>query len=214
MKYFVITGEKSGDLHAADLISALFRQDPEAEIVAYAGEESASKGATVLKDYSGYSVMGFFEILSKFLLLFKTFRQCKADILKFNPDKLILVDFSGFNLRIARFAKKKGFHVTYYIAPKTWIWNKRRNRTLKQNINLLLAIFPFEQAYFRKKGINANYVGNPTVEQILDLPESQENKSQIVVLPGSRKQEVHIQVEVFMVYLFDNFTFYQIAELF
>ncbi|MGR3812312.1 lipid-A-disaccharide synthase [Jiulongibacter sp. NS-SX5] len=197
MKFFMIAGEKSGDLHAGSLAFAINKRSPKAEIQGWGGEEMARSGVKILQDYKGLAFMGL-DFLSSIGKIRKLFRTCKEQILDFKPDAIILVDYSGFNLRIARWAKRKGFKVHYYIAPKTWAWNSFRNRSIKKNVDQLLAILPFEEEYFSQRNIPVSYVGNPLVERIERFQPSEEFRKSlpqefdrvVALLPGSRPKEV------------------------
>ncbi|UBM58431.1 lipid-A-disaccharide synthase [Marinilongibacter aquaticus] len=197
MKCFIIAGEKSGDLHAGNLAKALKRKQENAVFQGWGGSEMRNAGVEVLQDYSDLAFMGL-DFLGSIWKIRKLLQTCKEQIETFSPDVLVLVDYSGFNLRIAKWAKKQGLRVVYYIAPKTWAWNATRNRKIRKNVDLLLAILPFEESYFREKGICTKYVGNPLIERIDDfkvdsefknsLPQEFENV--IALLPGSRVNEI------------------------
>lgn len=203
MKYYIIAGEASGDLHGSDLINGLKQADPHAEIRAWGGDRMAAGGATLVKHYKDAAVMGFVEVLLQLPKVLRNIRFCKRDILAFRPDTVILIDYPGFNFRIARFAKKNGLKVFYYIAPKVWAWKERRVKRLQQNVDKLFIIFPFEEAYFKKWGIDAFYAGNPLVDTVSErLKEAapaavfrQRNhlsdKPIIAVLSGSRRMEIN-----------------------
>ncbi|MFN8356399.1 MAG: lipid-A-disaccharide synthase [Spirosomataceae bacterium] len=198
MKFFIIAGERSGDLHGANLVRELKRQHPTAEIVAYGGELMEEAGANLLKHYREFSVMGFLNVLLQFRKIAKTFTQCQNDLLAAQPDALILIDFAGFNLRMAQFAKSKGIRTCYYISPKVWAWNQQRALTLKKVVDELYVIFPFEVAFFKQYNYDVWYVGNPLLDAIQGFVPHPEFKAQhqldnrpiIALLPGSRKQEV------------------------
>lgn len=203
MKYFFIAGERSGDQHAARVISALQQKDHAAEIRAWGGDYMQSVGAKLLKHYKAYSVMGFWEVLLHVVTFRRLLIACKQDISQFNPDVLILVDFAGFNLRMASFAKKAGIKVSYYISPKTWAWQRSRIQVIKSCVDQMLVILPFEQEFYKSYGYEVVYVGNPTYEQVsshqfdLDLiAELKAGKEAIAFLPGSRRQEIIQSVEV------------------
>ena len=210
MKYYIIAGEASGDLHGAGLMEALLQCDSAAEFRVWGGEKMAAVGGTLVKDYREGAVMGLVEVLRKAGTVRSNLNLCKTDIEAWKPDVVILIDYPGFNLRIAEFAKKKGFKVYWYIAPKVWATRERRVRKLRKYVDRLFVIFPFEPDYFRKHGIEAFYAGNPlvdivasqaaaaeTAEEFLDrngLP----HKPYIALLPGSRKMEVSHTMPVFL----------------
>ncbi|KPM46923.1 lipid-A-disaccharide synthase [Jiulongibacter sediminis] len=197
MKYFLIAGEKSGDLHAGNLSVAIKKKKPQVQLMGWGGAEMEQAGVEIRQNYKDLAFMGL-DFLSSIGKLRKLFKACKEQILEFQPVALILVDYSGFNLRIARWAKKKGIPVFYYIAPKTWAWNSLRNKSIRKNVNWLLAILPFEEDYFSSKGIKTSYVGNPLVERINDFKPDQSFKDSlpqefshvVALLPGSRAKEV------------------------
>jgi lipid-A-disaccharide synthase len=194
MKYFLIAGETSGDQHAASLMRAILTKDPHAIFAFWGGDAMAEVAAGLKMHYKKYSIMGFVEVLLNIRAIFKHIQACKNDIATFQPDVVILVDFPGFNLRIAKFAKQRGIKVAYYIAPKVWAWNEKRVKKLKQFTDLLLLILPFEESYFSKFKVNALYVGNPSAEQVVNYqihhPKHSNAKPIVALLPGSRLQEV------------------------
>lgn len=195
MKYFLIAGETSGDQHAASVMRAILTKDPQAEFSFWGGDAMAAVAPGLKMHYKHYSIMGFVEVLLNLRMIFKNMRICKNDIDHFKPDVLVLIDFPGFNLRMAKYAKQKGIKVAYYIAPKVWAWNEKRVKKLEQFTDLLLLILPFEETYFSQYRVDAKYVGNPSAEQVknyqLQHPKnSQQSKPIIALLPGSRMQEV------------------------
>lgn len=190
MKYFIIAGEASGDMHAANLVRGLKDCDAAAEIRCYGGSAMASAGAEVLSDYRDTSVMGFVEVIGKLGKILPRIRTCKKDILAFAPDAVILVDYPGFNLRMARFARRKGFKVFYYIPPKLWARGEYRIRTLRRYVDRVYAIFPFEVKYLRSKGLDVTYFGNPLVDSIEDFSETEAREKLIALFPGSRQPEI------------------------
>lgn len=197
MKYFIIAGEKSGDLHGGNLAKELKNKDSACLIQGWGGSEMRSAGVELLQDYSELAFMGL-DFLKSFGRIRRLFINCKEQILNYNPDVLILIDYSGFNLRIAKWAKKKNIKVVYYIAPKTWAWNAARNKSIKKFVDRLLVILPFEENYFKQHEIDTQYVGNPLVERISafvpeprfkgTLPKGYD--SIVALLPGSRKKEI------------------------
>jgi lipid-A-disaccharide synthase len=197
MKYFIIAGEKSGDLHAGNLAKEIIKKDARAFLQGWGGEVMKKAGVDLLQNYDQIAFMGL-DFIFHFRTIIRLFRNCKSQIEKLSPDVLILVDYSGFNLRIAKWAKKKGFKVVYYIAPKTWAWNASRNKSIKNYVDKLLVILPFEEDYFREKGIDSKYVGNPLdeyVSRFVALPNfkkglTSESGKVVALLPGSRKKEI------------------------
>jgi lipid-A-disaccharide synthase len=195
MKYFLIAGETSGDQHAASLMQAIQKNDLNAEFAFWGGDAMAAVSPGLKKHYKTYSIMGFVEVLLNIRNIFDQMRACKKDIVAFKPDVLILVDFPGFNLRMAAFAKSLQIKVAYYIAPKVWAWNEKRVKKLEQFTDLLLLILPFEETYFKPFNVNAVYVGNPSAEQVSNFQnqhpvKANNHKPVIALLPGSRAQEV------------------------
>jgi lipid-A-disaccharide synthase len=194
MKIFFIVGEKSADQHSSDLISYIKKMDPDWQLIGWGGDAMAAAGMHLLKHHKELSFMGFVEVLKNLFKIRDFLNEAKTQIVDFKPDILFLVDYSGFNLRLAKWAYSQGIRVDYYIAPKTWAWNSSRNKKLKTYIQNLYLIFPFEEAYFTKKGLkNVFYVGNPTAYQISKFLENngpQEKVKSIALLPGSRKQEI------------------------
>ena len=198
MKYYLVAGEASGDLHGANLMKALKIEDPAAEFQYYGGNKMLAEGGTLKKHYSEMAFMGFTEVLLNLRTIFRNMKACKADILAYRPDVLILIDFPGFNLKIAEFAKKEGIKVCYYISPKVWAWNQKRVLKIKRDIDKLFCILPFEVDFYKEWGMEVDYVGNPLLDEIaLFVPDPSfrekhnlGNKEIIALLPGSRRQEI------------------------
>jgi lipid-A-disaccharide synthase len=212
MKYFIIAGERSGDLHASNLIKSLKKEDSNADILCWGGDYMKQAGGTLAKHYSDISFMGFAEVLTNAGKIFKALKDCKADILNFRPDVIILVDFAGFNLRVAKFAKESGLKVFYYISPKVWAWNQSRAYKIKALVDRMFVIMPFEKDFYKKFDYDVDYVGNPLNDAIAAYIPNPEFKKQnnfnampvIAILPGSRKQEVETMLR-FMVSIMDSF---------
>ena len=204
MKYFIIAGERSGDLHGANLIKAIKNADSEAVIKAWGGDYMQDAGAEISKHYRDLAFMGFVEVLFNLPKILGFFKECQNTIAEFKPDAIILIDYAGFNMRMAKWAKKYGYKVFYYISPKVWAWNQSRAWALKKNIDRLFVIFPFEVEFFKKYNYEVEFVGNPLFDAIAAfkpnlefLKENHlENKKIIALLPGSRKQEVDKMLEV------------------
>ena len=194
MKYFLIAGEKSGDLHASNLVSKLRKMDPKSEFYGYGGDRMEDSGMELLGHYSEVAFMGFVEVLINLQVIRQRMVDCQEQMLRLQPDLVILIDYPGFNLRMAKFAKENNFQVTYYIAPKVWAWNEGRVKKIRKYVDQLLCILPFEQAYFAERGVSAEYVGNSVVEAIndhSDVPIDRSDEAKVVAcLPGSRAQEV------------------------
>ena len=197
---FIICGEKSGDNYGSEIISYLLKKDKDLRIHCWGGDQMKKSGATVLEDYRNYNVMGFVEVLLNFITLYKKLQKCKSHILKYNPKMILLIDFPGFNLRIAKFAKENGFNVEYYIPPKVWAWNSRRAIYLKKNVNRIYSIIPFEKKFFRKFDCEVDYVGNPLIKKIDSHNKnniSSNGKNIISLLPGSRVSEIKKSLPIF-----------------
>ena len=205
MKYYLIVGEASGDLHASHLMTALQEQDPQAEFRFFGGDLMAAVGGTLVKHYKDLAYMGFIPVLLHLRTIFSNMRWCKSDIVSWQPDVVILVDYPGFNLTIAKFLRAHTqIPVFYYIAPKIWAWKEYRIKNIKRDVNALFSILPFEVEFFEKKHhYPIHYVGNPTVDEIASFQENHaetfasfvsdnglQEKPIIALLAGSRKQEI------------------------
>ena len=199
MKYYLIAGEASGDLHASNLMKGLKAEDPQAEFRFVGGDLMAQVGGSMLFHYKEGAVMGGSDVLRKAGSLLSRLKSCKADILEWNPDVVILVDYPGFNMRIARFAHSRGIKVFYYIAPKTWASREGRNRKLRRYVDRLFIVFPFEIPYFESKGIPFVYKGNPLVDAVESATYSEVCKEPyLALLAGSRKGEISRMMPVCM----------------
>ena len=199
MQYYIIAGEASGDLHGSNLIKELYRLDHTAGIRCWGGNKMQEAGAQLVKHYRELAFMGFSEVLKNLGTIFRNLSFCKADILQFRPDVLILIDYPGFNLRIAHWAKQHGYKVIYYISPQVWAWKASRVKKMKKCIAKMICILPFEKKYYKEKwDWEVEYVGHPLVEVIeefriksLELRvETPYGGNIIALLPGSRKQEI------------------------
>lgn len=195
MRYYLIAGEASGDLHGGNLVREIRKLDPEADLRCWGGEKMQSAGAVLVKHYRDLAFMGFTEVLMNLRTIFRNLAFCKEDILAYKPDTLVLIDYPGFNLRIARWAKEQGIRVIFYISPQVWAWKEGRVKSMKQTIDKMLVILPFERDYYKNKwDWEVEYVGHPLVEVIDDatkqIPAPFSDKPVIALLPGSRKQEI------------------------
>lgn len=205
MKYYVIAGEASGDLHGSNLIRALREKDPHADIRCWGGDKMEAAAATLVKHYKDLAFMGFIEVLNNLGTILRNIRFCKEDITAYQPDVLILIDYPGFNLRIAKWAKQQGFKIIYYISPQVWAWKENRVKLIKQCVDKMLVILPFEKAFYQKWNYEVEYVGHPLVEVVEEyMNKEQERRNSelqtsnlklqtsniIALLPGSRKQEI------------------------
>jgi len=201
MKYYIISGEASGDLHGSNLIRALKSMDPDAQFRGWGGDQMEEAGTTLVRHIKETAFMGFLEVLLNVRTIAGNIRQCKEDIEAYQPDALIFIDYSGFNLRIAQWAKPKGFNTHYYISPQLWASRANRIEKIKKYIDHMYVILPFEQAFYASHGFEVNYVGHPlldaiqrmktvTKEQFLSSHDLLPDKQIIALLPGSRKQEI------------------------
>ena len=196
MKYYIIAGEASGDLHGSNLVRELKKLDTSAVIRCWGGDKMRQAGAELVKHYRDLAFMGFMEVLMNLRTIFRNLAFCKEDILQFKPDALILIDYPGFNLRIAKWAKEKGLKVIFYISPQVWAWKEGRVKMMKECIDKMIVILPFEKDYYKSKwNWDVEYVGHPLVEVIngersrIDVPKFSD-KPVVALLPGSRKQEI------------------------
>ncbi len=198
MKYYLVAGEASGDLHGANLMKALKAEDKHADFRYFGGDKMQAVGGELVKHYADMAFMGFTEVVLNLRTIFKNLSACKADILAHQPDVLILIDFPGFNLKIAQFAKQHQIKVCYYISPKIWAWNQKRVLKIKRDVDQMFCILPFEIDFYKKWGMEVHYVGNPLLdEKAAFVVEVNFRKNQgltdqkiIALLPGSRKQEI------------------------
>ncbi|MBI1341412.1 MAG: lipid-A-disaccharide synthase [Terrimonas sp.] len=195
MKYYIIAGEASGDLHGSNLIKELLKLDPSATIRCWGGDLMQATGAELVKHYKELAFMGFWEVLKNISTILDNLRFCKKDIQLHKPDTLVLIDYPGFNLRIAKWAKQQGYRVIYYISPQVWAWKENRVEMMKQCIDKMLVILPFEKEYYREKwDWEVEYVGHPLVEVMqqkqLTVSEITGPNNIVALLPGSRKQEI------------------------
>ena len=210
MKYYIIAGEASGDLHASNLINSIKKLDNNSTFRGFGGDRMEEEGLELVKHYKDLSFMGFWEVLKNLFIVLNNLTFVKSDILNFKPNVLILVDYPGFNMRIAKFAKKRGIKVVYYITPQVWAWKKNRVLDLKQNTDLLLSILPFEVDFFKKFNVQTNFYGHPLLDELNSLKSKSLGleKPIIALLPGSRKQEIKKMLPI-MLEVVDHFTDYQ-----
>lgn len=201
MRYYIIAGEASGDLHASNLVAEIKKKDKKAEFRGCGGDLMKAQGVDLLKHYRTMAFMGFVEVAVNLRKVLDNIAQCKKDIVEYQPDALILVDYPGFNLRIADFAHEKGFKVLYYISPQVWAWKRRRVKKIKKSVDKMIVIFPFEEAFYKEYGVDVTYVGNPLLDELSKsgMPNRSiflrrnslgEKREIIALLPGSRTQEV------------------------
>jgi lipid-A-disaccharide synthase len=199
MRYYVISGEASGDLHASNLIKQLKQQDSSAEIRGWGGDLMQQQGVELVKHYRDLAFMGFAEVIKHLPTILRNIDFCKKDILDFKPDVLILVDYPGFNLRIAKFAKEQGLKIIYYISPQVWAWKSSRVNLIKKVVDKMLVILPFEKDFYSKYNYPVDFVGHPLLDVIgeahPDLPafirdNNLSRRPIVALLPGSRHQEI------------------------
>ncbi len=191
MNYFLLAGEASGDLHAARLMKALMQHDKHANFICWGGDKMQKAGAKLLHHYQDLAFMGFWEVAKNLPAILKALKQCKHDILTEHTDILILVDYPGFNLKIAKWAHQQGFKVVWYISPQLWAWHQSRVKNIKRDVDLMLCILPFEVAFYKKFNIEAHYVGHPLLDDpAFSNTSEHQNRNIIALLPGSRKQEI------------------------
>ena len=215
MKYYIIVGEASGDLHGSNLIKELKLLDTAADIRCWGGDKMQAAGATLVKHYSALAFMGFVEVLKNLRTIFRNLADCKADITQYQPDALVLIDYPGFNLRIATWAKRKGLRVIYYISPQVWAWKESRVKGIKKNVDKMLVILPFEKDFYKKWGFEVEYVGHPlvnvidefianhavseyTVHSFINSSGVTINTPIIAILPGSRQQEILTKLPIML----------------
>lgn len=190
MKYYIITGESSGDLHASNLVKSLRKVDAHAHFRAWGGEQLEGVGVKPVKHIRELAFMGFVEVLANIRTILKNIAFCKEDILNYKPDVLILVDYPGFNMRIAEWAKGQGISVVYYIAPQVWAWKQKRAYKMGKIADLLIGILPFEKAFYKKFNVELEYVGHPLLDAMKELDDVVVNPRRVAILPGSRKMEI------------------------
>jgi lipid-A-disaccharide synthase len=202
MKYYLIAGEASGDLHGSNLMRELKLADPEAQFRYFGGDLMQARGGTLVKHYREMAFMGIVNVVLNLKTIGRNMKFCQKDILEFQPDAVILIDYPGFNLRMAEFAKKHNFRVFYYISPKVWAWKEYRVKRIKAFVDELFTILPFETEYFKKHGVDVNYVGNPLMDSVASFRKKAFSKEEfldinnlddrpiVALLSGSRKQEV------------------------
>tara|TARA_B100000401_G_scaffold400432_1_gene312169 strand:- start:1811 stop:2905 length:1095 start_codon:yes stop_codon:yes gene_type:complete len=194
MRYYIVAGEASGDLHGSNLMKELKHQDSNAEFRFFGGDLMKAVGGELVNHYKDTAFMGFIPVILNLRTILKNIKKCQEDVLSFKPDVLILIDYPGFNLKIAKFAFEHGFKVHYYISPKIWAWKERRIKDIKAYVHKMITILPFETEFYRKHGMEVNYVGNPLFDQISAFKKTasviETEKPILAVLPGSRKMEL------------------------
>ncbi len=210
MRYYLIAGEASGDLHGSNLIKEIKKLDSESEFRCWGGDLIQEQCGKLVKHYKNYSYMGFYEVFMNLPKILNNISLCKNDILKYNPDAIIYVDFPGFNMRIAKWAKSKDFTNHFYISPQLWAWKENRIKTIKRVIDQMFVILPFEKDYYDKLKYKVSYVGHPLLDVIKkNMRQSQTREKLIALLPGSRNQEISkiLPVMLTVTKYFKNFKF-------
>ena len=201
MKYYIIAGEASGDLHGSNLMKGIFTEDPEAEIRFWGGDLMQQTGGTLVKHYRDLAFMGFLEVVLNLKTILNNIKICKADILDFQPDALIFIDYPGFNMRIAKWSKKLGMRNHYYISPQIWAWKESRIKAIKNDVDKMYVILPFEKDFYEKKhDFPVEFVGHPLIDAIQNRQKTDaarfkkennlDERPIVALLPGSRKQEI------------------------
>lgn len=209
MRYYIIAGEASGDLHAANLMKALQDEDPDAEFRFWGGDLMEAVGGTLVKHYRELAFMGFWEVITNLKTILSNIKLCKTDISDFSPDAIIFIDYPGFNMRIAKWAKQQGLATHYYISPQLWAWKENRISAIKRDIDHMYVILPFEKQFYEDKHqFKVNFVGHPLLDQIQQRKDISfedfkakhqlEDKPIIALLPGSRKQEISKMLSVML----------------
>ena len=208
MKYYIIAGEASGDLYGSKLIDEIFSIDKKAEIRFWGGDNMIKSGGYNVKHISELAFMGFYEVLKNITTILRNISFCKNDIKEFNPDKIIYIDYPGFNLKICKWAKNNGYKNFFYISPQIWAWKENRIKTIKNSIDKLFVIFPFEKEYYREKhNMEVEFYGHPLIEKIDDFNSSKDflkknnitkERDIITLLPGSRSQEINSMLPIFL----------------
>ncbi len=209
MRYYIIAGEASGDLHGSNLIRELFKADQTALIRCWGGDMMQEAGGELVKHYRDLAFMGFIEVISNLPTIMRNLRFCKTDIEAFNPDVLVLIDYPGFNLRIARWAKSKGIRTVYYISPQVWAWKESRVKGIREYVDKMIVILPFEKSFYSRWKYEVEYIGHPLVEVVeqateelsrippaIDSPLNEKNI--VALLPGSRKQEIAVKLPIML----------------
>jgi lipid-A-disaccharide synthase len=209
-RVYIIAGEASGDLHGANLLKDLFKLDASIAVRAWGGDRMKKEGATIVKHISELAFMGFIEVILNLRTILKNINFCKKDILEFNPDVLLLIDYPGFNLRIAQWAKKNGIKVHYYISPQVWAWKKSRVKIIKASVDKMYTILPFENDFYKQFDYQTEYVGHPLLDEVENFYQTKLSRGEfltknalsndpiISILPGSRKQEIKVKLPIML----------------
>ncbi len=201
MKYYIIAGEASGDLHGSNLVKELRKKDPGAVIRCWGGDKMEAAGALLVKHYRELAFMGFAEVIKNLPAILRNLSFCKKDILDFQPDVLVLIDYPGFNMRIAKWAHPQKIKIAWYISPQLWAWKENRVNAIKRDVDKMLVILPFEKDFYKKHDYNVLYTGHPLAQVIADWkadhPDT-EKENVIALLPGSRMQEIKVKLPIML----------------
>lgn len=209
MKYYIIAGEASGDLHGSNLMKALYEKEPTAEIRFWGGDLMQSVGGTLVKHYRELAFMGFIEVVMNLKTILNNIKICKKDIEAFQPDAIVFIDYPGFNMRIATWAKARNIPTHYYISPQIWAWKENRIKAIKRDVDYMYVILPFEKDFYEKKHhFPVHFVGHPLIDAIASRTEISDaifrtennlsDKPIIALLPGSRKQEISKMLSIML----------------
>ncbi len=199
LKYYIISGEASGDLHGSNLMKAIKQIDAKAEFRFWGGDKMQAQGGTLVTHYRHMAFMGFWEVFTHLFYILKKMKQCKADLVAYKPDALILIDYPGFNLKMAAFAHQHQIKVFYYISPQVWAWKSKRVNLIKQVVDKMFVILPFEQAFYKTWDYPVTYVGHPLLEVIAEQSKPIDTSKRIIaLLPGSRKQEIIVKLPIML----------------
>lgn len=202
-KVFIIAGEASGDLHAANLVKELTKLNADISFMGWGGDRMTKEGVQIKKHISDLAFMGFLEVIRNLKTILNNFKICKKQILEFKPDFILLIDYPGFNLRIAKWAKKEGIKVVYYISPQIWAWKQSRVFEIKKNVTKMFCILPFEKEFYKRFDVEVEYLGHPLLDEINTFNSLSENKiisskPILAILPGSRKQEIERKLPIML----------------
>ncbi len=198
MRIYIIAGEASGDLHGSNLVHEILKKSPNSTIHCWGGELMEKAGAKVVKHYRELAFMGFIEVLFNLRTILRNIAFCKKDVLEFKPDVLVLIDYPGFNLRIAEWAKEQGIRVVYYISPQIWAWKQGRVHKIKKCVDDMCVVLPFEKDFYTRFNYNAHFVGHPLLDEIAKDDSTKEKQEIIALLPGSRKQEISAMLPIML----------------
>ena len=224
MKYYIISGEASGDLHASNLMKEILLKDRNAEFRCWGGDLMKEVGGDIVKHYKDLNYMGFWEVIKNIGTILKNLKFCKSDIIEYSPDVLILVDYPGFNMRIAKYVSSFSIPIMYYISPQVWAWKEKRVEQIRRFVTKLFVILPFEKDFYKKHNIDVTYVGHPLIDAVHDFKENKaipkitffeknnlNNQPIITLLPGSRKQEIIKKLPIMLAAVEDKMDKYQIV---